>query len=425
MSETQPVLPAQSVERLQQFAALADGEGWRCDRFDLLAVEVPDLRPADLPAFHAAVLPHPRSWDLARKLWGFRRVIPRAEENPDDWRVRGREGLANELAITRRQLQAEIDGVRGLWLAVAKGRQELERAQAVAAEQARAAQREAFKEELPLVSDEDAASRAIVAAGFDLDWFDLAGRSEQANRGEKVWFARRLAELAKLFARAETREVTRRMLLQELKLRRKDDLAFSTHSPAMSPKDLQSFKTALLADEADYRDALDQINKIAPWAFNIGGAISAKGCFAEVIRGYQEWHGQGDPTWLAATAEIADLKIAPGLVDGLFDAEELQALLRPNAEVPEPQYRLSLSVYAQAVKANLWNPKWQPQFPEGLFAAMDEGYKAAFMALWKKLGLPIPNLLRDGPEGEHLPLAEPPSASPTQPTAGPSPAATT
>lgn len=390
------------------------GEPWRVEQFDLLTAEFDGLVPADLPTWHTVLCGHERPWLIVRRLYGVRPVIPPANVRSDDLRTWNRPELEAALGVTRKQLQAELDGARGLWLQRGAPQREQARAVEELAGKVKADQRAAFTGELPLVATAEAADRVISEAGFNLGWFTLEERAPEANLEEKLWFARQLGGMAKLFAREQTRELARRVILMELKLRRRDDVLFGGGTLADKGKtDRKEWIAALAADEGEYQKMVDQLRELAPWYYAMGNAVNAKGSFAEIIRGFQEWFAQGDTTWLAAVAEMADLTI--GLPDGFLDAEELQALNRPNTEQPEPQYRLGLAVYAHMVKANIFNPAWKPPGDFKVFGAMDAGYREGFVAYAKREGLEPVALLRDGPEGEHPPLIPNPAVPPPQP----------
>ncbi len=382
-------------------------EPWKLERLDLLTAEVPDLKPAELPQFCEAVARSPRPWLVVRRLFGVRPLALTGQEDPDDVRLWGRTELEAALGVTRKQLQAELDAARGAWIASHTVATEAAAATAAVSAKALAAKAAEFTGELSLEAEAEAQRRLLAQYDFPESWFDLADRAPDENRRERHWFTGRLLELAKLFAQPQVREAARRLVLAELRLRRKDSITMTGGDRTAGKRAQEEFFSAYMADEKDYRAAMEQIQTLAPWFFAIGNALNAKGCFGEWVRAYQEWHGQGDPGWLAACAHINDAVVAPGgTVDGYFTAEELQTLARPHVEVPEPQYRLSLAVYAQMVRQGVWDPKWENRFPNKLWACLDQGFRSGFMEAWKREGLALPNLLKEGDEGEHLNIQE-------------------
>lgn len=396
LNESRPHAGPQRFER--------DGVLWRCERLDLLRAEVPGLTVEQLPAFCAAVSRAERPWLVVRRLFGLRPLTPAATDQPEDLRVWGRAELEVTLGVTRKQLQAELDAARGAWQAAQTVATELAAATGAVAAKAQAAKAAAFSGELELEADEDRLRRILEQYDFPHEWFEVEERSAEANRRERRWFCQRVQDFAKLLALPQVAESGRRLLLMELRLRRRDELLFAGGENLIGSKARKDFLSALAADDEEYRKTLEQVQAVAGWFFSINNALNAKGSVGELLRGLQEWYGQGKTDWLAAYATMTDAVIAPGLVDGWFTAEELQTLNRPHVEVAEPQYRLSLALYAQMVKASVWDPKWESKFPPRLWACLDAGFREGFMAAWKKEGLELPNLLREGPDGEHLPL---------------------
>lgn len=391
-----------------------NGQRWRVDRFAELATELGVTRE-DLPRLVALGAQSvgdgvgARGWLVVRRLFGVRPVVPDPGMASDDLRTWGRTELESALGLTRKQLQAELDTVRGRLAAVGdREREAAQAAQAVVAK-VKAEKVKAFEAsggELTLATDEATLNRVLTERGFPLDWFDLNDRSAERNQDEKRWLAGRLVELTKLFEHGPTKEIARRLLLCELRLRRRD------HVLMLAGDDLdkkgksarQEWLSALGADEEEFRKLLAQIQDLAPWFFSIGNALNAKGAFGEWVRGMQEFYGEGKTDWLTACARMNDTVVHLGTADGYLTPDELQTLLRPNVEVPEPQYRLSLALFAGVVKQHLWDPAWKPELNHRLLACLDSAFKAAFMEAWKREGLETPNLLKDGPEGEHLPL---------------------
>lgn len=387
---------------------------WRVERLADLSAEL-GLTVADLPRLVlAGQRPREgggvgdRGWLITRRLYGVRPVIPEPGLGEDDLRTWTRTELQASLGLTRAQLQAELDTVRGVLAALGSREQEAAQAAQALADKAKAEHAKAFEAsggELTLATDEATLNRVLTERGFTLGWFDLKDRAEADNREEKRWLAGRIVELTKLFEHGPTKEIARRLLLCELRLRRRDSVLMgSTTLDGEGKKSRQEWLSSLAADEEEFRKLLAQVQDLAPWFFSIGKEVNAKGAFAEWLRGMQEFYGQGKTDWLAACARMTDTLVHMGTADGYLTADEIQTLARPNTEVPEPQYRLSLAVWAAQVREHLWNPAWRPEMEPRVLACLDAGLREGFMAAWKKEGLEIPNLLKDGPEGEHIPL---------------------
>jgi hypothetical protein len=414
MSDQLPLTPAAVPAGPVRFTA-ADGEAWRVERWSELAAEFGGLRVEELPRLpevgqRLAPEDGGRAWRIVRRLFGVRPVVPPAGANPEDLRGWSRVELEEGLGLTRKQLQAELDAFRG---ALRSGRdvaEEATRAAAAVQERARTERAEAFAAtggELPLTTDVAAAEKVLALRGIPLKWFNLEDRDPESNLTEKLWAASRITELAKLFEHGPTKELARRLVLCELKLRRRDEVVLGTAELEGKGKAARNeWIAAMTADDEEFRKLMAQIQDLAPWFFAMGNALNAKGAFAEWVRGMQEFYGQGKTDWLQAGARMTDALVRVGTADGYLTADELQTQVRPNVEVPEPQYRLSLALWAGMVRQHLWDPKWKPEVNQRLLACLDAGFRQGFMEAYKKEGLVIPDLLKEGPEGEHLPLVD-------------------
>ena len=112
--------------------------------------------------------------------------------------------------------------------------------------------------------------------------------------------------------------------------------------------------------------------------------LNISGMLAEVVKGYQDYYGNGDNT----------------IVDGMFTALEIEIETRRSQQAPTPQYRADLVTFVNAAKAGLWDPKWEPSFKPGQLAAIQKAWQASYLTEAEKAALPAPDLESDGPEGE-------------------------
>ena len=117
-----PVVPA-SVDYVP-----SEGGRWRIERFEALAAELPigqlrgegsKLKAEDwaLAArlFHELVSQaHPRWWTIVRRLYGLAPLVPSPDADLDDLRLWERGELCAALGIEAKQLQAELDTLRGV-----------------------------------------------------------------------------------------------------------------------------------------------------------------------------------------------------------------------------------------------------------------------------------------------------------------------
>ncbi len=89
------------------------------------------------------------------------------------------------------------------------------------------------------------------------------------------------------------------------------------------------------------------------------------------------------------------------LVDGVFTGAELQIALRTSVHAPRPQYRPDIVATIVAAKAGLFDPEWRPPFRAQQLKRLQAGWHGAEEACRKELGVHVPDLLEDGPAGEH------------------------
>jgi hypothetical protein len=347
-----------------------DGQPWRCERFDLLAGELgSDLQPSLLATLHLALSGDARRWQIVRRLFGLQPVIPPRQANVDDLRRWEREELREQLGLTRAQLQAEVDAVRGVWQAVAP-RPDLQTPAPSAAPAAPAGE---------LLFVDDALLRQL----------GLKVRIGDADVRE--WFAQRARELQPLFGENLTKTLARNLLMTELQLRQMDD-HLATSSIGGEYRSNQKVRQEL---DKVYRDQIAQIADLAPWFSQLAGKHAFKDVVSDITRGMQEYYARGDRR----------------LVDGIFTTMEIRIELRTSVQAPQPKYRAGLVVAFNAAKAGLWDRNYKCPFQNGDLKKIDAGWKAAAMEVMADLGEAVPDLEQDGAAGEYedlVPPSEPP-----------------
>jgi hypothetical protein len=73
--------------------------------------------------------------------------------------------------------------------------------------------------------------------------------------------------------------------------------------------------------------------------------------------------------------------------------------------MPEVRYRAGLVLYLNQAKANLFNPKFKSEYPNRVFKQLDEAFKAVARHVGDESGEHVPDLTKEGPEGEYEELA--------------------
>lgn len=381
-SQVQTVASAQAAPTADLIEFTLRGDHYRCARFVELAAEF-GLGVHEVPDFWLAALDKPRAALIARRLFGLMPVIPHPGYAEDDCRVWGREELQTALGLTRAQLQAELDALRGHW----QGRREKSEARSQKPEWEVAALKPTGDGTLGLFED------AEFLASMDY------GTMRFHNLEERRWFTGRVQEWTKLLQEKMTRGIAREALHNELLLRRLEE-AINTRPPEVVG---QPEWTRLVNAKAGLQEAFSkrimQLQEIAPalaGAASIDGKYGLQGMLSDLTLAMQEYHARGD------TARI----------DGIFTALDIQILCRRSQQAPDPQYRAGHVVYLNAAKAGLWDANWKGQMPPALLAKINRAWQEAFVAACAAGGEQAVDLTATGPEGEYekLRLAQPESS---------------
>lgn len=349
------------------------GELWRCGAFDQLTAEF-ELPANALEAFHGvAVACQQRQWLVVRRLFGIMPVLPPADFSPEDARQWSRQELMANLGLTRAQLKAELDAVRGSWKALA-ARQ--------AAETIRPE-----KPAIPPAAVDERGQQEITFKGDDLLKFHELGHL-RLESDEKQWFIGRVTDFDKMLRDPMAKGLAKLVLMTEVDMRRVEAVL---HDPAQSKVGQDNWSKHIKLRQSlsdDYHKQLGELAKLCPWATQIAGKWSFVGTMSEITKAVQLWEANGDNR----------------LIDGIFTATEIQVECRRSTQAPDPRYRAGLVVFLNAAKAGLWDPKWQSPFPEAKLRRIDLAWQAAMVAGSEAAGELVPDLEADGPEGEYPPL---------------------
>jgi len=360
-----PPPPAQvQAGPIREFSGPAN-EPWRISRHDLFESEFSQV--TDLAQFVSRVSQHARSWLIVRRLFGIAPMIPRADSDPDDLRVWGREELAAALGVSRAQLSQEIDAVRGIVLGVAPT---LDPAPPPASPQ----QAIEFKESI------------LEKYGFPDSLFAVPGRDAAETQAERFWFSMRVERWTKLLDHQMAAELARQTLLNEMQIRRAEVKSARHEFGSKEHREVVRLQQEM---QDRYREQLTQIDVIAPWAGAISGKMAFVGVVAELIEGHRDYMAKGDRA----------------RVDGIFTAVEIQVECRRSVQAPEPRYRAGLVVYLNAAKAGLWDPKWKSHFTPGQLKKLDAAWTAAAQHVSDEEQERLPDLESDDPlQNEYDPL---------------------
>lgn len=349
------------------------GEAWRCNRFDLLAAEM-DLAPNAeqwgewLNLFHAVASSRERGWLIVRRLFGMQPSLPPSGTEPEDLRLWGREELRQALGMTRAQLKAELDGVRGAWKGIQNPKSEIRNPNE-------------HKEKTEPKSEFDFAEEALLQRyGFEMRFTSVS---------ERAWFSGRVKDYEKILNEKFAAMAARNALMSELRIHQLDEMLNDPDKPRGTEwKALLKLRQDV---DGNYQRQIDQLQELCPWASAVAGKYAFVGVMSEVTKAIQAYEARGDTA----------------LIDGIFTATEIQIECRRSVQAPEPRYRAGVIVYLNAAKEGLWNANWQSQFEPRELKRLDAAWKAALLAAEQAEGIGAPDLEAEGEKGEYRELTNP------------------
>lgn len=355
------------IPRLVEYSV--GGDVWRVGRFDLLAADF-DFPTAEaesgkwLVMFHEALSANARPWMFVRRLFGIRPIQTPKDFSQDDARWWDREELAAAQGITRAQLQQEVDVARGIWQA-AKPAPELKAVAQV---------EKPFFTELQLTDDD----KVVREYGFPpLQWRDT---------DERNWFVGTVRDFDRVLKEKMSKGLAIAALMLGLRIRRLDIVM--EQMKGTGGKDWVTLMKTANEMAKQYNDAIEQIVKLCPWASQIAGKYSFQAVVSEITQAILEYQSRSDTK----------------LIDGIFTLTEIQVECRRSVQVPEPRYRAGLRVHLTRAKAELFNPHFKQIFPPAMLAKMDTAWREAFLKASEQAGEHVPDLTKDGPEGEFAEL---------------------
>ena len=344
------------------------GATWRCGRFDLLAAEFA-LEVGELAEWQLALAAkeHARGWLIARRLFGIAPVRVDPLGDPDDYRTWERPDLASALGIKAKDLQAEVDALRGWWTALRKKGGETAPEVEV---------RREYRETLNLEG------MPPVLKEFQFTKLNFTDHEEQD------WFAGRVEVFRKVLEMGITHGLARDALMTEWRIRRLNETINGMPlGQELRPEWQQAMKLCG-GLQADYKKMLDSILEACPSAKQIAGQYAFHGVLTDITAGIQKAMADGDNR----------------LVDGMNTAADIQVLLRTHTHRPEVSYRLGLVAHVNAARAGLWDPHWTTPFTTADLRKLDRAFAAVLGEEARQEGTPLVDLEKTGPEGEYPPI---------------------
>lgn len=350
---------------------------WRVGQWELLQAEFPRITEELLPWFHAELVKHKRSWVLVRRLFGIGPVMVDTDD-PDENRTWSRAELCDKLGIDARQMQAELEHVRSM---VSLPAGETDRPVAGPKFENKAQPNLLIQE----TDDELLRRYGYVDRLFEVmikrPTKDAEPRSAEENKAERDWFAARVRQFRKVLDAPLTGRLADQALRNELRIRRAEE-ELSLHT--LGTKEYREFLQDKEKIEQSYRNQLAEIDKMAPWFNASEKQASVKETVSELIRAVQEYQGRGDTK----------------LLDGIYTAYELQVCVRTSKQHPFPLYRPGLVAAINESRKFLWDPNGASQLRPLDLMRLDRGFQEAVVRLNEETIAHVPDLEREGPEGE-------------------------
>lgn len=391
-----------------EFTNMGEGKPWRIEKWEALAAEFPGLTRERVAEWDLCMSRSQRRHTIMRRLFGVGPVIIPLSSDPDDFRAMSAGDLCEFLCIQRPALEAELEEARRQWKIYTT--QDAALGQVNGAPKAGDPDAELIEDGAMAASAPEpkgtrpAAATPEIAHGDD-ETLRMAGFSPEAmfrqDTSGKARFVDRVREWGPILRDRMTATTARSALLNELRVWRLEQCLMEEDPAARDKESRKRYRE--LADELDsvnraYQGQLQIIEQQAPW-FNVTGqTLSFKNAISELVQGLQEYHASGNSQ----------------KIDGIFTATEIQVLLRTSVQNPEPTYRLGWVTHVNASREWLYRQEARRQFKAADLAKLDAGFKAAVRAYVEDSGTHMPDLEREGQDGEYDDIYLPPTGAGTE-----------
>ena len=370
-----PVAPA-----ILEYTPLGNSESWRVERFDLLAAEFLLDAPWEerMTMFHELASGQVRRWLIVRRLFGVAPLISTAEE---DFSVLTREQVCALLSIQSKELQAELDALRAQWASTARA--DLPQSKSGNSQTETPAGGPApaeLKFGHEILERHGFPDEMFAVSVFDPKKREETPRSQEQNRLERDWFAKRVTEWEKMLSEPMAESVAREALLNELYLRRLQ-VEMTVLSP--SSKRWQELLTAKKDIEIRREAQLEKLSAMFPES-SLAGKVSFRAVISELNQAHRDYYANGDRQ----------------LIDKIFTHAEVEVLLRQSVQQQEPQYRFGLNVAIVQAMHGLYDPNFRSRVKLSVFKKLDAGFRQAVNQVREELREPLVNLEEGVEPGE-------------------------
>jgi hypothetical protein len=141
-----------------------------------------------------------------------------------------------------------------------------------------------------------------------------------------------------------------------------------------------------------HEKSLEILHELAPGFGVDRSELPCTGAIGEIIKAVQDWEARSDKR----------------LIDGIYNAYEIQVMLRTSLQMPLPAYRVGKVAYLVDAMSWMWDREAKSRFKDTDFAILEPAFREALRALKERRGLPVPDLRLEGSAGEYEELYSPP-----------------
>jgi hypothetical protein len=345
---------------------------WRIERFESLVGEFQLQGEWEKVAreFVLFAREYARQWICVRRLYGIAPVVPPPGTDPKELQLWSRE----ELQADGYDVQAELDGLRGLW-------NEHRRNEQVTAPPAPPPEKSAPKGELPLddkiLEQFQFPERLFKITVWDTEERRDVPRTDSEVRAEREWFVGRVKDWSKMLRNGVGGPIARAALMNELYLRR-----LESQIATASSKEVDKLYDRKRALTEEYQEQIDKLQAMFP-DMAVAGQVGFRGAFSDAIAGCRDYYAYGDTR----------------LLDKVFTALELEFATRESRQVPM-RHRFSLSLAIAECMNHIYDPHFRSQLKPAVLKQIEAGYRGAVKALRETQNQPVVDLERGVEPGE-------------------------
>jgi hypothetical protein len=374
---------ARKKNDIEEYRTIEEDRIWRIDRFGPMQDRFGKLFPKDLAQLHTMAQGHPTQWRMCRMMYGINPLVPKADSDVEFLKCFEVEEIAKISNVEVAVIEDQLDFLAFKWNEYTRDRpadNELAVAEAVVPAPL-----------TPEIGPEEyeKLSKIITDHGFTMKMFDVERKDDLERTDEIRWFAKRLGEIGQALHQTNASGNARRIIINELQMRRLDNESCST--PVLS-KDFERIQKTQNTIESMYQKQWEQLEESCPYLKAARNKVNVTGCFSQLVE-------------IVRNAALGRLTKKDPLIDGFFSAFEIQVELRESEQLPV-RYRPGLVAAILEAKAGLFDPAFKSKLPVSHLRAMDEGFREAQAKLRERHGIVI-DLEAAGPEGEFPPLFVP------------------